>query len=441
MLISILLGSLYGLFVGLVPAVGATVGLSFLFGFVSLLQIDPYHSLAFITAAVAASTTADSYSSILIGVPGANSSAATVIDGYAMTKKGEGVRAFTAAILTSTLSGTLVGLSTFLLLPHFSLLIQHINSFTIWIVLICSLACIAFLSSKSWWKNTVAIILAFIVGYIGIDPITNSNRWTFGWDYLADGIQLLPVVMGLFAIPECIDLYRTKKRKSDEDFNSQIFIGIKDVFIHWKDAVRGSIIGTIIGIVPGVGGAVSDWLSYSATIASNKKEEFGKGNIKGVIGIEGSNNAQKATSLIPTLLFGIPGASFAAIYLALLTFIGFEIGTDTLLYDEDFINTILLSFIAATIIIGVASFILLKPIQLFLSIDQRFTAIFVVLICLLTAGTYTGGIEDYIMLGIFSVLGCIMKEYKIPRPAFLIAFILFPKIELYTIVISSLYFS
>jgi TctA family transporter len=441
MLISILLGTLYGLLVGIVPAVGATVGLSLLFGFVSLLQIEPYQSLAFITAAVAASTTADSYSSILIGVPGANSSAATVIDGYAMTKKGEGIRAFTAAVLTSTLSGVLVGIATFMLLPYFSFLIEHISSFIIWIVLMSSVTCIAFLSSKSWWKNITVIILAFIVGYIGIDPITNANRWTFGWDYLADGIQLLPVVMGLFAIPECIELYKTRQRKTNENLNSQIFIGMKDIFIHWKDAVRGSFIGATIGIIPGVGGAVSDWISYSATIASNKNDEFGNGNVKGVIGIEGSNNAQKATSLVPTLLFGIPGASFAAIYLALLTFIGFEIGTDTILYDEEFMNTILLSFIAATLIIGIVSFILLKPIQILLSIDQRWIAVFVLLVCLYTAGTYTGGMEDYVMLSIFSILGCIMKKYKMPRPAFLIAFILFPKIEIYTVVISSLYFS
>lgn len=441
MLVSILLGTLYGLIVGIVPAVGATVGLSFLFGFISLLQIDPYQSLAFITAAVAASTTADSYSSILIGIPGANSSAATVIDGYAMTKNGEGVRAFTAAILTSTLAGTLIGMFTFILLPYFSIIIEHISSLIIWIVLIISVSCIAFLSSKSWWKNILCITLAFVVGYIGIDPITNSNRWTLGWDYLADGIQLLPVVMGLFAIPECIELYKTKKRKSNVNLNYQIFVGIKDVFINWRDVIRGSFIGAVVGIIPGIGGAVSDWVSYSATIAANKQDKFGNGNVKGVIGIEGSNNSQKATSLIPTLLFGIPGASFAAIYLALLTFVGFEVGTDTILYNDKFINTILISFILATVIIGILSFILLKPVQYLLSIDQRYTSILVLSICLFTTGTYTGGIEDYIMLGIFSLLGCIMKKYEVPRAAFLIAFILFPKIELYTVVVSSLYFS
>lgn len=440
MLLSILLGSLYGLVVGLVPAVGATVGLSILFGFVSLLQVDPYLSLAFITAAVAASTTADSYSSILIGVPGANSSAASVIDGYAMTKKGEGVRAYTAAILTSTLSGTLVGIVTFLLLPYFSLLLAYINSMVIWLVLVASITCIVFLSSKSWWKNIITVGLAFVAGYIGIDPITNSNRWTLGWDYLADGIQLLPVVMGLFAIPECIELYKTKRRKTDADFNSQIITGIKDVFTNWKDALRGSVVGSAVGIVPGVGGAVSDWLSYSLTVAANRNQQFGTGNVKGVIGIEGSNNAQKATSLIPTLLFGVPGASFAAIYLALLTFIGFEVGTDSLLTNRQFIDTILTSFVAATLIVGVSSFILLKPIQYILSMDQRITAVFVLAVCLFAAGTYTGGFEDYVMLAIFSVIGWVMKEYNLPRPAFLIAFILFPKIELFTVVVASLYF-
>lgn len=439
MLISILLGSLYGLIVGIIPAVGATVGLTLLFGFVTLLQIDPYLSLAFITAAVASSTTADSYSSILIGVPGANSSAASVLDGYSMTKNGEGVRAITAAVVTSTFSGILVGLLTFTFLPYFSIIIQYTTSLVIWCVLLLSLTCIAFLSSKCWWKNVLAIGMAFIAGYIGIDPYTNADRWTMGWDYLADGIQLLPVVIGLFGIPECVDLYKTRKRTTHD--NSSISAGVWDVIHNWKDALRGSFVGSIIGLIPGVGGAVSDWLSYSLTRASHRTETFGSGNVKGVIGIEGSNNAQKATSLIPTLLFGIPGASFAAIYLALLTFIGFEVGTEWLLQDTQFTNTILISFIISTAVVGCLSFVILTPIKYMLSIDQRYVAAIVFVICVFAAGTYTGGIEDYIILGIFSVIGFLMKKYEISRPAFLIAFILFPKVELYTIIVSSLYLS
>jgi putative tricarboxylic transport membrane protein len=437
--LSIVLGTLYGMIIGIVPAVGATVGLTFLFGFVTVLQIDPYLSLAFITAAIASSTTADSISSILVGIPGANSSAATVMDGYPMTKKGEGIRAVSAAVFTSTVSGLLVGIAVLSFLPYYAYFLQFVTTFGIWIILCLSLTCIAFLTSKSIIRNIIAIGSAFAIGMIGTDPMTNADRFTFGWDYLGNGVQLIFIVTGIFVIPECIELIRMGKRPVEFKIKDQIGQGIRDFFTHWREASIGTGVGFVVGLIPGIGGAVSDWVSYSLTKLKNKNEKFGNGNVKGVIGPEGSNNAQKVTSLIPTILFGIPGASFAAIYMGLLMFLGFEVGTVDVLYDKQFTDITLWSFLLGTILVAILIVPCFIPIKWLLSINQAYVACFILIFCAYACLTYTGGLEDVVMFLLAGIFGCTMKYFRIPPAAFLVSFILFPKVETYTVSVATLY--
>ena len=202
-----------------------------------------------------------------------------------------------------------------------------------------ALACVGLVSSKHWIRSILAVLFGISLGYIGTDPATNADRYTFGWFYLADGIQLMPLVAGLFAFPEIIDGFKRSNKitnKIRQDHLKQTIDGVKAVWYNKWDALRGGFIGAFIGLLPGLGGAMSDWIAYGSTVGSHPNEEFGKGNIKGVIGPEGSNNAQKATSMIPTVLFGIPGASFAAVLMALFVSLNFELGTPDLAYDTQF---------------------------------------------------------------------------------------------------------
>ena len=166
----------------------------------------------------------------------------------------------------------------------------------------------------------------------------------------------MPLVAGLFAFPEIIDGFKRSNKitnKIRQDHLKQTIDGVKAVWYNKWDALRGGFIGAFIGLLPGLGGAMSDWIAYGSTVASHPNEEFGKGNIKGVIGPEGSNNAQKATSMIPTVLFGIPGASFAAVLMALFVSLNFELGTPDLAYDTQFFYSLTFGFMGATIIVGI----------------------------------------------------------------------------------------
>ena len=438
--LALIAGTLYGLVIGILPGAGATTGLIFLFSFITLFP-DPYLAVVFVMAVVAASTTGDTYTGVLLGIPGANSSAATMVDGFPLALQGKATYAISAAVTTSTINGLVWGLLTFLFLPYYTSLIMVFGVPELWAFTVLALCCVTFITNKYWIRSMIALFVGLFLGLVGVDPVTNADRWTMGWGYLSDGIQLMPLVAGLFAIPELLDGFTKRKNTSFYEGTNiiQTKQGIVAVWQNKWDALRGGVIGAFIGLLPGLGGAVADWLSYSSTVAANPNEKFGKGNIKGVIGPEGANNAQKATSMIPTVLFGIPGAPFAAIIIALFAYLDFELGTLELAADEKFFNSLLIGFILATMLVGVICLLTTPLIARVAQIPYKYyfpvLLGFIVLACV----QYTGGWQDYLILALCSILGILAKKYKFSRPAILLAFILADRVETLTIQIYSLY--
>ena len=441
-ILTLLAGTFYGLIIGLIPAAGATTGLVALFGFIGFFGFDPYLGVVFCMAVVAASTTGDTYSGILLGIPGANSAAATMVDGHPLAQQGKATYALTSAITTSTVNGLLWGTLTFALLPWYAKLIMYFGIPELWAFVMLSLACVGFVSNKFWVRSLIAIAVGIFIGLIGVDPTTNVDRFTFNWDYLADSIQLMPFVAGLFAFPEILDGWRKGKSIAPigEDLHSkQTWEGIKAVWKYKWDALRGGAIGAFIGFLPGVGGAMGDWMAYGSTVATHPEEEFGKGNIRGVIGPEGANNSQKATSMIPTVLFGIPGASFAAVLMALFMYLGFELGVPDLANDTRFFDSLTFGFMWATVIVGIVCILFNRYIALITYVPYKYYFPLLVFFIVWACVQYTGGWEDYAILGICTLLGVLAKKYKFSRPALLMAFILADKVEALTIQLTRLY--
>lgn len=440
-IIALILGSFYGLLIGIIPSAGATTGLVALFGFISYFAHDPYLGVIFCMAVVAASTTGDTYTGVLLGIPGANSSAATVVDGHPLAIQGKATYAITAAVVTSTINGLIWGTLTFALLPWYTQLIMIFGIPELWAFTILALACVGFISNKWWVRSLIAIVIGLALGYIGTDPNTNSDRWTLGWQYLGDGIQLMPIVAGLFAFPEIISAVKSKSSISQITSNNrkQTIEGITAVWQHKWDALRGGLIGAFIGLLPGLGGAMSDWLSYGATVAAHPKEQFGNGNIKGVIGPEGSNNAQKATSMIPTVLFGIPGASFAAVIIALFMYLGFELGTPDLANDHKFFSSLTFGFMWATIIVGIVCLIFTPQIAKIARVPYKYYIPILIFFIVWACVQYTGGWEDYAILIFCTIIGVFAKKFKFSRPALLLGFILSERIESLSLQMFTLY--
>jgi TctA family transporter len=440
-LLVLLAGTIYGLIIGIVPSAGATTGLVALFSFIGYFNGDPYLGVIFIMAVVAASTTGDTFTGVLLGIPGANSAAATMVDGFPLAQQGRATYAITAAVTTSTINGILWGTLTFALLPWYTQLIMVLGIPELWAFTVLALATVGFVSTNSWIKSILAIAFGLLIGLVGVDPVTNSDRYTLGWDYLADGIQLMPLVAGLFAIPELISGLKTKFQTANTptSHKGQTREGILAVWENKWDALRGGFIGAFIGLLPGLGGSMSDWISYSSTVAAHPNEKFGNGNIKGVIGPEGSNNAQKATSMIPTVLFGIPGASFAAVVMALFMYLGIELGTPDLVYDDRFFDSLTFGFMWGTVLVGVLCILFTKYISMITHVPYIYYFPILLAFIVWSCVQYTGGWEDYAILAICSVVGIAAKKYKFSRPAIMIAFILSERVEALTIQLTSLY--
>lgn len=438
----LLAGTLYGMLIGIIPAAGATTGLVMLFGFMQYFT-DPYLGVVFCMAVVAGSTTGDSITGILLGIPGANSAAATMVDGFPLALQGRATYAISAAVFTSTVNGLLWGSLVFMLLPYYTGLLLYFGIPELWAFTMLALATVGFVSSKYRVRSFTALVAGVLLGMVGVDPATNEPRYTLSWYYLEDGIQLMPLVAGLFAVPELLSALHNRTQTADVSGSQwqQTIDGLRATWRHRWLALRGGFIGAFIGVLPGLGGAMADWMAYGQAVATTKNPDvpFGKGNIRGLIGPEGANNAQKATSMLPTVLFGIPGAPFAAIIMALFMYLDFELGTIDLAEDTQFFDSMTFGFMWGTVIVGVLCLAFARYLGAIAHVPYRYYFPFLLLFICWACLQYTGGWQDLFMLGVFTVLGIACKHFKISRPSMLIGFILADRIEALTLQFTTLY--
>lgn len=439
----LLLGVIYGFFVGLIPVAGATTGLLAIYSFVGYFQ-DPYMLVVFTTAVVVTSSIGDSFCSIVMNIPGAGGAAATMLDGFPMARKGEAARALSAAISTSWVNGVIWGLLVFLFLPWYTQIVLYFGTKEMFAFLIFAMTCVIFISSKYYIRGLIALVAGVFVGSIGMDPSTAAARYTGGIEYLEDGIQMIPVMAGVLAFPELVSAYRMSAERiylDNATIRSQLIQGIKDTWKYKWDGLRGGFIGAFIGLIPGIGGAIADWFSYSQTaaVASKSGEKLGNGNVRGVIGCEGANNAQKATSYVPTVLFGIPGAPFEVIVMGLLMYVGLELGTVDVLTDEVFFDMLLSSYLWSILIILPVSYAFIRYAVKITNLPFQWYFWPILASLVWSSVQYTGLIEDYIMFTACCLVGLVMKYLKFSRVSFLIGFILSGRIEASYVQFTSLY--
>lgn len=436
-----MLGTMYGMLIGIAPMAGATTGLLTVFSLSHYFLANPYLGIVFLTSLVASSSTGDSFTSILTGIPGSNTTAASVIDGHQMALNGQAGRALGIAIMDSTVNGVLWGVLAFAFLPFYAkgILMFGIPEFAGFMIL--SLACVGFITSKNVLASIAAIALGCFLGLIGEDPATGIQRYTFGWDYLGAGIQIIPIIAGLFGIPELVDGFQKRSTVAVkvENYWQQLMQGFRDCFVNWRDMLRGGFIGFFTGLLPGVGGTIGDIMAYGATVAKHPMEKFGNGNPRGLLGCEGANNAQKAASMVPAVLFGIPAAPFAAVMMAICMYFGMELGTPELLKDNNFFWALGGAFIASTILAFFLSIFTTQIIVKLLEIPYWIYAVVIFAIIVWSCMQYSGTINDLYMLIICGTIGLVAKWSKLSRPAIMVAFILIEKLENYSQQMLSLY--
>lgn len=425
-----LLGTVYGIVIGIVPMAGAGTAMLLVFSFAGYFDTNPYLGLIFLVSLIASSSTADSYTSLLTGIPGSNTTAASIIDGHQMAKNGQAAKAIGIAMLDSTFNGMFFGILAFALLPFYAPIIYMFGVPEIWMFMTLSLVCVAFIVTKSIFKSIIALALGSVIGLIGIDPQTAAPRLTGGLLYLNDGVPIMMMIGGLFGVPELIRGFSATNNKPTpiNNYFSQLFDGFKTTIELWKDSLRGGIIGFVGGILPGVG-PICDMLAYGATVKANPNEKFGIGNPKGLAGCEGANNSQKAGSLIPTVLFGIPSSPFAAIFMSMCVTFGLDVGNPFMLQDNKFLLVLGIGFVGATFLTFIICIFTSKLLVKMLEVPYWMYAFGILAIIIYTCQTYTGLPSDYVILGLCSLLGWLCIRFKISRPAILLTYVIISKWE------------
>ncbi|CUH41196.1 tripartite tricarboxylate transporter permease [Ruegeria atlantica] len=432
----LVLGVVMGLAVGVFPGLGGIAGLSLLLPF--MFGMDPILGLALMIGMVAVVPTSDTFASVLMGIPGSSASQATVLDGFPMAKKGEAARALSAAF-ASSLFGGLVGatfLTMFILIARPIVLAFGLPEMLM--ITILGLSMVAILAGRIPLKGVAAAGLGLMVGTIGEADAGGSLRMaTYDIPYLTDGLKLVIVGLGIFAVPEIVSLLRQDRSiAKGASLGAGWLDGVKDWAANIWLSVRCSIIGVVVGVIPGLGGSVVDWIAYGHSVQSTKdKSDFGKGEVRGVIGPESSNNAKEGGGLVPTLLFGIPGSGSMAIFIGAVALLGsgdIEVGPSMLKDNLDITYSIVwllaLANVVGTILCIAASGGIAKLTTI------RFTYLAPFLFMLISFAAFQSGqnFEDLLALFAIGLIGIFLRRFDWSRPAFLIGFVLSNPVEKFT---------
>ncbi len=425
------LGVLIGLYFGAVPGLSGLVGMAILLPFT--FGMDPVPAFAFLLGMFAVTTTSDTIASVLLGIPGTAASQATILDGYPMARRGEAARAFGAAFSVSVVGGLLGAVILGLSIPIVKPLILSFAQPEFFLLGLLGLTMVGSLSGGSIVKGLIAALFGLTLSYVGYSVTGGTPRYWFGMTYLLDGIPLIPVVLGLFAIPEVLELAVRDVSISQvprDQTRGGLFQGVRDAARHWWLVLRSTVIGAYVGMLPGLGGSIVDWVAYGHAVQSARdKSRFGRGDVRGVIAPEAANNAMKGGALIPTVAFGIPGSASMAILLGALLIQGLQPGpqmlTDSVHITFSMMWTLAIANIAGAILLMIWG----NQIARVTFIRGHLIVPVVCMFVFMGAWLASNSPGDLASLLVFGIVGYLMKRGGIPRPPLVLGFILGPIME------------
>ena len=424
-------GSIFGLIIGIIPGLSGHFAMAMAVTF--LYTMEPAAGIAFLLGAHATVAQGGGLTAILFSTPGTGQNAATLLDGPPMRDRGEAGIAVGAAMASCFLGATFGAVVLALLIPVLREVVLFFGPPEVFVLAFLALTFVAVLGKEDMTRSLIAALLGLLLAMIGVDNVTNTERFTFGSDHLADGLSLVPVILGLFAVAEMIDLWvrggslarNVPKALSARDTQAQIFTGIGLAFKKWWLVLRCSAIGTGMGLIPGLGSAPAAFVAYGhAKQTSKDKASFGHGNVEGVIGPEAANDAVEGGALASTLAFGIPGSSSMAILLSGLFILGLDTGPQMLNRNVDIVFVMIFTIIIGNLIGTIVGMFLVNPLSRATSI--RASVMVPVLTAIIATGAFAGdrAIFDIGIAVVFGIIGYFMKVLNYSRAAMLIGFVL-----------------
>jgi len=428
------IGIVVGFIVGILPGLGGPTAMALMLPFI--FKMNAVEAFAFLLGMTAVTATTGDITSVLFGVPGEPTTASTIVDGHAMAKKGEAGRAL-GAVLMSSLVGAIFGAFCLaLVIPVVRPLVLTFGSPEFFMLALLGVTFVAALSGEAVLKGIISGGLGLMLATIGLDPISGIQRFTFGQLFLWDGVGLVPVTIGFYAIPETIELAVLGKSIAQEKVGKigGVMQGVRDTFRHWWLVLRCSAIGTFTAIIPGMGAATTQWLAYAHAVQSSpNKERFGRGAVEGVLGPGAANNSTLGGSMITTVAFGVPASVIMAILLGAFIIQGIVPGPDMLTPPPKGKLDLTLSFVWVIVISNIitvaACFLFLSPLAKITQIRGSLIIPFILILIYLGAFAEKNAFEDMMVVLFFGALGWILEKFQWPRPPVLLGLVLGPLAE------------
>lgn len=429
-------GAMFGLILGVIPGLGGHFAMAMVIPF--LYSLSPAAGIAFLLGSHSTVAQGGGLTAILFSTPGCGQNAATLLDGPPMRSLGLAGKAAGAAMTACFLGAAFGVVALAFLIPVLQQLVLIFGPAEICVLVFLALTFVAVLGKEDITRSMIAGLAGLLLAMVGLENVTNQERFTFGLLDLRDGLPLVPVILGLFAIAEMIDLWAQGgsmsgthiRRLSAKDTQKQIFQGVAAAFKHWWLVLRCSAIGTVMGLIPGLGSTAASFVAYGhAKQTSKTSETFGKGNIEGVIAAESANDAVEGGALASTITFGIPGSSSMAIVLAGLFVLGLQTGPAIVTQHTDLIFVMIFTVIMGNLFGTIVGMFLINPLARLTSLSSSLLVPVLIAIIFTGAFAVNSSIFDIGIVVLFGVTGYLMKQLGYSRSVLLIGFVLGSALE------------
>lgn len=432
----IVAGTALGYWVGILPGVGGIVAMALLLPLT--LVLNPYEALGLLLSMYAVISITGDLTAILIGVPGSPSSAPMALDGYGMAKRGQATLAMSAAVISSLLGALFGALVLLFTIPIMRPLVLALGSAEVFMLTMLGMAMVSSLSNRGMLKGLTTGALGLLLASVGPAVGVGTMRFTFGQLYLLDGIGLVPLAIGIFAIPELIDIHRNRSSIAQQAATplDEQTLRRQGAFSAWGEVVarrwlllRTSIIGLSVGVIPGLGGAVAAWMAYGHAAQTTKDPLFGTASLDGVVGPGAANNSKEGGGLIPTIAFGVPGTAMMAVLLGALVMLGIQPGPAMVERNLDLSYFMVWVLVLGNVLGAGMAFLTLRQLGRITFIRGTFLVPFVAAFVIIGAGAASRQVGDLIAVTVFGLLAYVLRSNDWPVVPLLLGFVLGPRME------------
>jgi TctA family transporter len=412
----IVVSAIFGLFVGAVPGLSATMAVALLVPITFFM--DPIPAIAMMVTATAMAITSGDIPGCLLRIPGTPSSAAYTDEAYNLTRKGKADEALGASIVFSCIGGlfgTAVLITSAPMLADFAL---NFSSYEFFWLVVLGLSCAIFISPSSTLRGFVSLLIGLLLACVGMNNPAAYPRFTFGNDDLLNGVTLLPMMVGMFAISEVLR-YATHAEQKKVEIKAQvgnIFTGMWRLTRKYPGCVaRGSVLGTAVGALPGAGADIAAWMSYGVSKRfSREPEKFGTGHVEGIVEAGAANNSALAGAWIPALVFGFPGDSITAIVIGVLYMKNMTPGPMIFTNSPVEIYAVFTVFVLANIIMLPLGYLAVKLAKKVLNVPRNILMPIILIFCIVGTFAINNSIFDVVVMLSVGVLAYLMEENEFP---------------------------